>query len=78
MRRVIKVGTSVLRGDGARCTEQVIGDLAASLCSLWARQEPVALVTSGAVGLGCTALGQRQRLLNWRGCRQQQPWVRDG
>ena len=61
MRRVIKVGTSVLRGDDARCTEQVIGDLAASLCNLWARQEPVALVTSGAVGLGCTALGQHQR-----------------
>ena len=58
MRRVVKVGTSVLRGAGGRSTDQVIGDLAASLSSLWERQEPVVLVTSGAVGLGCSALGQ--------------------
>ena len=61
MRRVIKVGTSVLRGAGGRDTEQVIADLAASLCNLWQRGEPVVLVTSGAVGLGCTALGQSRR-----------------
>ena len=61
MRRVVKVGTSVLRGAGGRSTEQVIGDLAATLCELWSRHEPVVLVTSGAVGLGCTALGQSQR-----------------
>jgi glutamate 5-kinase len=61
MRRVIKVGTSVLRGAGGRNTEQVIAELAASLCGLWERQQPVVLVTSGAVGLGCTALGRSQR-----------------
>ena len=61
MRRVIKVGTSVLRGAGGRSTDAVIGDLAASLCNLWQRLEPVVLVTSGAVGLGCTALGQLER-----------------
>jgi len=61
MRRVIKVGTSVLRGAGGRNTDVVIADLAASLCSLWQRQEPVVLVTSGAVGLGCTALGRSER-----------------
>jgi len=61
MRRVIKVGTSVLRGAGGRNTEQVIADLATSLCGLWQRQEPVVLVTSGAVGLGCSALGRSQR-----------------
>ena len=61
MRRVIKVGTSLLRGGEGRSTEQVIADLAASLCGLWERGEPVALVTSGAVGLGCHALGHRQR-----------------
>lgn len=55
-RRVIKVGTSVLRGSGARGTDQVIADLASSLCGLWRREEPVVLVTSGAVGLGCQAL----------------------
>jgi glutamate 5-kinase len=61
MRRVVKVGTSVLRGAGGRDTNEVIADLAASLCSLWQRGEPVVLVTSGAVGLGCTALGHRER-----------------
>ncbi len=61
MRRVVKVGTSVLRGAGGRDTNEVIADLAASLCSLWNRGEPVVLVTSGAVGLGCTALGHRER-----------------
>ena len=60
-RRVIKVGTSLLRGDPSRSTEQVIADLASSLSGLWQRGEPVALVTSGAVGLGCHALGQTQR-----------------
>ena len=59
--RVVKVGTSVLRGAGGRNTEEVIADLAASLCSLWQRGEPVVLVTSGAVGLGCTALGHAER-----------------
>ena len=61
MRRVIKVGTSLLRGGEGRSTEQVIDDLAASLCGLWQRGEPVVLVTSGAVGLGCHALGRSDR-----------------
>ena len=61
MRRVIKVGTSLLRGREGRSTEQVIDDLAASLCGLWQRGEPVVLVTSGAVGLGCHALGRNDR-----------------
>jgi glutamate 5-kinase len=61
MRRVVKVGTSVLRGAGGRDTDEVIADLADSLCSLWKRGEPVVLVTSGAVGLGCTALGHSER-----------------
>ena len=61
MRRVIKVGTSLLRGSEGRGTEAVIADLAASLSGLWQRGEPVALVTSGAVGLGCRALGHGQR-----------------
>jgi glutamate 5-kinase len=60
-RRVIKVGTSLLRGTPERGTEAVIGGLADSLCGLWRRQEPVVLVTSGAVGLGCHALGHGQR-----------------
>lgn len=55
-RRVIKVGTSLLRGDERRSTEQVIADLAASLSRQRADGHAVALVTSGAVGLGCHAL----------------------
>jgi glutamate 5-kinase len=55
-RRVIKVGTSLLRGSAARGTEAVIGGLAASLSRQRAAGDAVALVTSGAVGLGCTAL----------------------
>ena len=60
-RRVIKVGTSLLRGQAGRSTAAVIADLAASLSGLWQRGEPVALVTSGAVGLGCQALGLLER-----------------
>jgi glutamate 5-kinase len=60
-RRVIKVGTSLLRGQAGRSTAAVIADLAASLSGLWQRGEPVALVTSGAVGLGCQALGLQER-----------------
>ena len=60
-RRVIKIGTSVLRGSGSRGTDAVIADLASSLCGLWRRGEPVVLVTSGAVGLGCNALQLEQR-----------------
>ena len=60
-RRVIKVGTSLLRGLEGRSTAAVVADLAASLSGLWQRGEPVALVTSGAVGLGCQALGLLER-----------------
>ncbi len=56
VRHVIKVGTSLLRGDQRRGTEQVIADLAASLSHQRAQGHSLALVTSGAVGLGCRAL----------------------
>jgi len=61
MRRVIKVGTSLLRGQPGRSTTAVITDLATSLARCRQRGESVALVTSGAVGLGCTALGIERR-----------------
>ncbi|MCX5931318.1 MAG: glutamate 5-kinase [Cyanobacteria bacterium] len=60
-RRVIKVGTSLLRGTGQRDTEAVIAGLAASLSRRRQLGEAIALVTSGAVGLGCHALGFQQR-----------------
>ena len=61
MRRVIKVGTSLLRGSAERPTAAVIADLAASLSRQRRQGETIALVTSGAVGLGCEALGLGQR-----------------
>ena len=61
MRRVIKVGTSLLRGSSDRPTAAVIADLAASLSRQQRRGDAIALVTSGAVGLGCVALEMGQR-----------------
>ncbi|MCX5940081.1 MAG: glutamate 5-kinase [Cyanobium sp. LacPavin_0818_WC50_MAG_67_9] len=61
MRRVIKVGTSLLRGSSERPTAAVIADLAASLSRQQRRGDAIALVTSGAVGLGCIALEMGQR-----------------
>jgi glutamate 5-kinase len=60
-RRVIKIGTSLLRGQPGRSTTAVITDLAASLARCRQRGETVALVTSGAVGLGCGALRLERR-----------------
>ncbi|QPN56933.1 glutamate 5-kinase [Synechococcus sp. CBW1107] len=60
-RRVIKVGTSLLRGTAQRDTEAVIAGLAASLSRRRQLGEAIALVTSGAVGLGCHALGFGER-----------------
>ncbi|WP_216903540.1 glutamate 5-kinase [Synechococcus sp. CCY 9618] len=56
LRRVIKVGTSLLRGTPERPTAAVIADLAASFGRQQRRGDQLALVTSGAVGLGCEAL----------------------
>jgi glutamate 5-kinase len=61
MRHVIKVGTSLLRGSPERPTAAVIADLAASLGRQRHRGDAIALVTSGAVGLGCTALAMEKR-----------------
>ncbi|MFN7900269.1 MAG: glutamate 5-kinase [Synechococcaceae cyanobacterium] len=61
MRRVIKVGTSLLRGDENRSTAAVIADLAASFSRQRRQGDSMALVTSGAVGLGCEALGLARR-----------------
>lgn len=60
-RRVIKVGTSLLRGSPERPTAAVIADLAASLNRQQRRGDRLVLVTSGAVGLGCEVLGLAKR-----------------
>lgn len=59
--RVIKVGTSLLRGDADRPTAAVIADMAATLARRQRRGDAIVLVTSGAVGLGCEALGLGRR-----------------
>ena len=61
VRRVIKVGTSLLRGDPDRPTAAVIADMAASLSRQQRLGERIALVTSGAVGLGCELLKLKKR-----------------
>ena len=60
-RRVVKVGTSLLRGTPERSTAAVIADLAATLSRQHHRGDSIALVTSGAVGLGCTSLAMARR-----------------
>jgi glutamate 5-kinase len=60
-RRVVKVGTSLLRGSADRSTAAVITDLATSLARCRQRGESIVLVTSGAVGLGCSALALERR-----------------
>jgi len=61
MRRVVKLGTSLLRGSDERSTAAVITDLASAIARAQRRGERLALVTSGAVGLGCHALGLERR-----------------
>ena len=60
-RRVIKVGTSLLRGSDRRSTAEVIADLALALAHRRQLGEQLVLVTSGAVGLGCVALALPSR-----------------
>jgi glutamate 5-kinase len=60
-RRVVKVGTSLLRGSSDRPTTAVIADLAASMNAAVRRGERLVLVTSGAVGLGCSSLQMDSR-----------------
>ncbi|GCE65366.1 glutamate 5-kinase [cyanobiont of Ornithocercus magnificus] len=55
--RVVKVGTSLLRGFYGRDTSEIIEGYAAALSASFERGDKVVLVTSGAVGLGCSCLG---------------------
>ncbi|MFZ9229249.1 MAG: glutamate 5-kinase [Prochlorococcaceae cyanobacterium] len=61
IKRVIKVGTSLLRGSAERPTAAVITDLASAIARARGRGDAIALVTSGAVGLGCVALSLERR-----------------
>ncbi|WP_115121507.1 glutamate 5-kinase [Synechococcus sp. UW105] len=59
--RVVKVGTSLLRGQNGQTTAAMIQHLTGALATSLARGDRVLLVSSGAVGLGCRRLGLDQR-----------------
>jgi glutamate 5-kinase len=58
---VVKVGTSLLRGNEECSTAAVIENYSACLAASLKRGDKVILVTSGAVGLGCHRLDLKQR-----------------
>ncbi len=58
---VIKIGTSLLRGTGAMSTKEVINNYCSQISDAKDSGDQVILVTSGAVGLGCTRLKQKGR-----------------
>ena len=58
---VIKIGTSILRGNGNELTENVIKTFCKHINYFILKGNKVVLVTSGAVGLGCQKLSLEQR-----------------
>ena len=58
---VVKIGTSILRGNDEKSTLEVIEILCKSLTSFILKGNKVVLVTSGAVGLGCKKLNLKTR-----------------
>ena len=59
--RVVKVGTSLLRGDDGDSTSAVIHRLTDALAASLKAGDRTVLVSSGAVGLGCRRLGLSHR-----------------
>ena len=59
--RVVKIGTSLLRGEGGLSTVEVIERLTSALAQSLKRGDRAVLVSSGAVGLGCHRLGLETR-----------------
>ncbi len=58
---VIKIGTSILRGNNEISTEEVIKMLCKSINKFITEGNKIVLVTSGAVGLGCKKLSLVKR-----------------
>ncbi len=58
---VIKIGTSVLRGDKSRPTKSIIENYCRIISDFKKKGEQVVLVSSGAVGLGCHRIGINKR-----------------
>ena len=62
-RIVIKVGSSLIVGDDGRVREGWLGSLSADIAALKEAGKEIIIVTSGAVGLGRTAMGYGLRAL---------------
>lgn len=60
-RIIVKVGTSLLTGGGIHVDRRYIVKLASAVGQLWAQGKEVAIVTSGAIGAGCGALGFKEK-----------------
>ena len=58
---VVKIGTSLLRGDENKSTLDVINSICSSISQCKLTGDHVVLVTSGAVGLGCKQMGFKER-----------------
>ncbi len=58
---VLKIGTSLLRGNKLLSTASVIESFASCIADSKSRGDQIVLVTSGAVGLGCRRLGLEKR-----------------
>ena len=74
--RVVKVGTSLLRGQKGQTTADVIDQLTTALAESLDRGDRAVLVSSGAVGLGCRRLGRERRPEEWLGFKPLQRSVR--
>ncbi len=58
---VVKVGTSLLRGDKETSTSEFIENLCFSIATCKKKGDKIVLVSSGAVGLGCHQLAIKNR-----------------
>ena len=59
--KVVKVGTSLIRGTDQVSTIDMIASLSECIASSRGRGDEIVLVSSGAVGLGCHYLGMKNR-----------------
>jgi len=78
MRRVVKVGTSLLRGSASRSTDAVIAALASSLSQQQRQGDAITLVTSGASGWAAAPWSWPRGLARWWLYRPPQPLARAG
>ena len=58
---VLKVGTSLLRGNSEESTEKIIDSYSQCIAASKSRGDSLILVTSGAVGVGCHQLKIKER-----------------